>query len=102
VIDVGAWLASREPAPPAQLAERFARIGDGRRCADPRELARFLVGEATGILRGLGSGRSAAEDLLVADSLITYAMEASADDIEEVASEAMLAIATVGHGGGIA
>lgn len=101
MIDVGAWLASREPAPPAELAERFARIGEGCRCTDSRELARLLVAEATGILARLDSGRSAATDLLVADSLITYAMEASAGDIEESAGEAMQAIAAVGHGGGI-
>jgi hypothetical protein len=95
VIDAGAWLASRTPAPPRELATRFASIADGRQCRDEADLARFLVDEATAILASLGNDRSAATDLLVADALITYAMEAASANPEEVAARAMQVISAV-------
>ena len=99
MIDAGVWLASRTPAPPRELAERFASIADGRQCRDETELAQFLVDEATAILASLGNDRSAATDLLVADALITYAMEAASANPEEVAARAMQAISsTAGRG----
>jgi hypothetical protein len=48
------------------------------------------------VLANIGDDRAAAPDLLAADALITYAMEAAAecDSVESAAIRAMRAIAT--------
>ena len=102
MIDVAGWLATRTPAPPPELSERFAGIAGNRSCSDATELADLLVAEAESLLENLPDDRSGAFDLLVADALITYAMEATAADHErfdESALRAMRVISTVAHGG---
>ena len=95
MIDIGEWLASRTPTPPPELAERLAHIARGRTCPDSTSLSQLLVSEAAMLLGQLCDDRSAAIDLLVADSLITYAVEAAADDCSQFEASAASAIEQV-------
>ena len=75
----------------------------GRSCEDSSALSELLVNEAADLLRNLDDDRSAAIDLLVADSLITYAMEAAAEDhahLVTAANAAMQRIAPDASRGG--
>ena len=92
MIDIGEWLASRAPAPPPELAARLAHVAGGRTCADSVSLSLLLVSEARALLEQLCDDRSAALDLLVADSLITYALEAAAEDCSQFETTASSAI----------
>lgn len=103
MIDVAEWLSSRKPAPPEELSERIASLVGHARVTDFPAVADLFVSQASELLENLGADRSAATDLLVADALITYAMEAAAenhDDIEPVAARATAAIARVASSGG--
>ena len=103
MIDAAGWLATRTPAPPPELAERIGAIAGTRSCSDVTELAGFLVAEAESLLENLRDDRSSAFDLLIADALITYAMEAAAldhDRFDDTASRAMEVISTVARRGG--
>lgn len=92
------WLAERRPAPPAALRRRLREVltetePGAQACAEVAEamLARLLEQDC--------AARGAALDLLVADSLMTYAFEMAADDpssLEEVAERAMRRIASLG------
>ena len=87
---MGDWLASRTPAPPSELSARLNEVvGDSSAIAD--ELPYALLKCGLELLSNIGEDRAAAPDLLAADALITYAMEAAADarTVEE-ASEAAL------------
>ena len=71
------------------------------RVDDEVALADFFVQRAVALLGTVGSDRSAASELLLADALITYAMEAAASDhdrFEEVAERAMMSVARAGVG----
>lgn len=75
----------------------MALVGDGR-ATDAGGLAELFVAEAAALIENLGEERSSAIDLLVADSLITYALEAGADDhdrFESIAEQAMQVIARI-------
>ena len=90
------WLASRAPAPPDELSARLIQIaGDSN--APPRDLPSILLAQALVLLAEVGDDRAAAPDLLAADALITYAMEAAAESgsIEEAAEAAMRAIGDI-------
>jgi len=102
VIDAWEWLASRAPQPPQELSDRLCRIAEGRKFDDVQAMSRFFIDEAEALFTGLCDDRSAALDLLVADSLITYAIEAAADDcasLDAFALEAMQRLAAVPHRG---
>lgn len=80
---VGEWIASRTPQPPMALRERVAyRLGEGAQldAGEARETcmdaARQTITELTS---AGGTSRDSAIDLLAADALITYAIEAAAD-----------------------
>ena len=73
------WLATRVPAPPAALATIISKGLDELQC-DRRTLPDHLIDAAVRILNQLGNGRESANDLLVADALITYAIEAAAEE----------------------
>jgi len=90
------WLASRTPRPPQELSARLEQIVGDDACKD-YEIAETLVAKAKGILSNVGNDRTAALELLAADALITYAMEAAAesDSVERVAEQAMIEIASV-------
>ena len=90
------WLDSRSPRPPAELSRRLAEIAGDTEC-ESHDLPAVLIDKAERILARLGDDRSAAPDLLAADSLITYAMEAAAEggDVESIAAGAAARIAAV-------
>ncbi|HKY96835.1 MAG TPA: hypothetical protein VJL35_03195 [Gemmatimonadaceae bacterium] len=77
------WLATRVPAPPAALAAIIADSVENVEC-DRHSLPDHLVDAAVRILNRLGDGRESANDLLAADALITYAIEAAAEERGEV------------------
>jgi|SRR5687768_3799551 len=90
------WLADRTPAPPRALADRLASIVGDESCGTTGEIPMRLVLHAEQLIRNLGHDRSAAGDLLAADALVTYALEAAADecaDLPAVAQHAMRALA---------
>ena len=102
------WLASRIPAPQPRLAARLdAALRDVGTGED--HIPQSLVEAACGVLRATleqsstGRNGAAALDLLAADALITYAVEAAAEDCERFAAitDDMIArlSVVVGHGG---
>jgi hypothetical protein len=67
------------------------------------ELAHVLDELAVRVLQGVGEGREAAPDLLAADALLTYAMEAAAEDpqaFEAFAAASAERVATLASRGG--
>lgn len=89
------WLDSRSPRPPAELAARLAELASGVTCAED-QIPNVLLEKAQRLLATVGTDRSAAADLLAADALITYAMEAAAEtseDLESFAGDAASRIA---------
>ena len=87
------WLAARAPQPPPALVERMRVIVADRRCV-VAELSDTLVEAAVTVFQALSDDRDSAIDLLAADALITYAMEAAADNaIDHAASSAIERIA---------
>ncbi|HZI99404.1 MAG TPA: hypothetical protein VFD22_01995 [Gemmatimonadaceae bacterium] len=84
------WLASRTPAPPSELSARLNEVvGDSS--ATDNELPYALLKCGLEILSNIGEDRTAAPDLLAADALITYAMEAAAEarTVEQVSEAAI-------------
>jgi len=76
-----AWLGDREPRPPAGLATALANtagaseaLGDGL----PDVLADLAFTTLDRVAGSRGDDRRAADELLIADALITYALEAMA------------------------
>jgi hypothetical protein len=99
-----AWLAARQPAPPAELHAQLALLVDA---APEAALAGDSVAEAAGALgvatlgdlvrRPPGGARRAME-LLAADAFVTYAFEAAAEDgrdVTELAQRLLAAVAAV-------
>lgn len=84
------WLASREPAAPAELAACVADLLASR--PDWERLGRadaFIAASEQLLRRVLESGavaRAKALDLLAADACVTWAFEAAADDPRTVAA----------------
>jgi len=94
-IDAGEWLAGRRPPAPAELGQQLAKIVGSRACDSLTDLSQSLLADAESLIRGLGNDRSAAMGLLLADALITYAVEAAAEDcsrLEAIARQAMLRV----------
>ena len=97
------WIAARAPAPPPALSNRLAEIVGEDVCESSESLPDLLISRAEELLAHIGNDRSSATDLLAADALITYAMEAAAEyslDVERIASEAALRLATIPSRGG--
>jgi len=79
------WLAAREPAAPALLAqrlERFVRALPEERLGDSMTTAMSALGilALEGSLARGETGDDAALDLLTADAFVTYAFEAAAEE----------------------
>ena len=91
------WLASRTPVPPAQLAGRLSEIV-GEEAFNTATSANVLIERGIETLRSALSDRDGALDLLAADALITYAMEAAADDFATMAPTAADAIQRIARG----
>jgi len=75
-----AWLSRREPAPPPALAAALLDATADRPV--PEALVAGALARLQRVLASAGD-RTAAADLLVADSLLTYACEAAAEQGEE-------------------
>lgn len=78
---VGEWLDGRQPEPPPRLGARIASAL-GVRTAEPEDRAAdTLVDACAALLEDVVSrraaGRESALDLLAADALATYALEAA-------------------------
>jgi len=99
-VNASEWLTSRRPSPPANLAQRLeSALSEFLSAPDVAPSDAFAVA-AAGILRRLmraeskpSSRREEAIDLLAADALVTYAIEAAADECESFAerTEAVMA-----------
>lgn len=95
-IDVMEWLRARQPAPPAQLAAALSSAVGDLTCASPASLPDVLLARAESLLASLDDSRESAESLLAADALITYALEAAAEDCASVDSVARVAMKAMG------
>lgn len=91
------WLATRKPEPPPQLSERLAEIV-GDEAFNGASTADVLIERGIQTLRSALSDRDGALDLLAADALITYAMEAAADDFATMDATAADAIQRIARG----
>jgi hypothetical protein len=95
-VTIGQWLAARTPAPPPELLDRVVAAFGPRANQPATELAAHAVDVAESMLeRMLASGdtsRATALDLLVVDSLVTYAFEAAADEPSSIADRAQQAM----------
>ncbi|MEO8577553.1 MAG: hypothetical protein ABI556_12665 [Gemmatimonadales bacterium] len=96
------WIRTRVPPPPEALSQRFSEILGDAVADSIASLPGSLIDSAANLLTHVGNDRSAATDLLVADALITYAMEAAAEyslDVEAIAERAAYTLATVASRG---
>ncbi len=59
-------------------------------------MAGLFITTAAGLLGSLSDDRASAFDLLTADALITYAMEASANDQAQLEAASRLAMQAIG------
>jgi hypothetical protein len=95
LISIPEWLAARSEPAPQPLAKRLQEITADLRCS-PADLCDSLVDLAAKILVHLDDTRDSALELLAADALITYAMEAAAEHGHyDAARSAMQKISTV-------
>ena len=102
-IRVSDWIRARVPAPPEALSRRISEVVGDDAFDSPALLPDLLIARAEEMLTHIGNDRSSATDLLVADALITYAMEAAAEyslDVETIADRVALRLATVSSRGG--
>lgn len=87
-MNIGEWLDSREPRPPAQLVESLrAALGPAVE-QDATEAAAVFLVAAERMLRALvtsgETGREVAGDLLTIDALTTYAVESAAETLKSL------------------
>ena len=102
---VGGWLNGREPAPPHRLAVRI-EVATRAQAEQPASRAtESLLDVCESLLREVvarpAAGRESALDLLAADALATYALEAAADapeSLERCARDAMRRLAALANG----
>lgn len=97
---IGAWLRSREPAPPEPLTARMLAVLGGDALLDVDAAGAVCLDAATRILQPLvredRPGRESALDLLAADALVTCAFEAMGergDELDATTTRAMLRLA---------
>ena len=103
IATVGDWLGDRTPVPPVLLAERMRQALGEALGAPAAETHEQCLAAAERLVRDLSDARleerAAALDLLAADALITYALEAAADDpstLDRRADEAMRRLSLLG------
>lgn len=96
---VGEWLHTRTPQPPHALTARLdVLVENATGCAAANVPEALLnAGERiiADLLRPEGSSRDSALDLLAADALMTYAMEAAAEDIATLDQRAAAAMSRI-------
>ena len=75
------WLLERRPPPPFELKRRVVRAVEFIDCDGPTVADVLAAAGLDSLQRSIREGeqRSAANDLLAADALITYACEAAAE-----------------------
>ena len=102
---VGAWLRSREPAPPDALAQRVRTALGADASRDAADAYVVCLDAAVRVLEPLlgeqRPGRARALDLLAADALVTYAFEAAGSDVDALntkTAEAMVRLARLAGG----
>ena len=101
---VGQWLDTRKPTPPPALSTRVREaIGDSI-SRPASEAPDILLSASEQVVRALlktgSTSRDTAIDLLAADALVTYALEAASEapeSMRERALDAMRRIAAVTH-----
>ncbi|HTK50948.1 MAG TPA: hypothetical protein VL308_03605 [Gemmatimonadaceae bacterium] len=79
---LSAWIRGRSPAPPPHLLSRIEAMAATapRAAATADTLLDVAAAAMADVLRDGCLTRSAALDLLAVDALVTYAVEAAADD----------------------
>jgi len=96
-VTVAAWIAQREPAPPAALAARLEALA--REAPAGVALPVAMVELAGGALRRLlargEEGREVALELLAIDALATYAFEAQGEEPGELDARCTWAMAAL-------
>jgi hypothetical protein len=98
-MDPREWLAARRPAPPVTLAASLEVAVSGFVSSPDVSMSATLSEAGAGILERLtgatapASRREVAIELLSADALLTYALEAAAEDCESFAASADAVIA---------
>lgn len=98
-MDANEWLEARRPAPPVKLAAHLGDAVTGLASSSDMSLSETLAVAGTAILKRLTgpnaatSRRDVAIDLLSADALLTYALEAAAEDCASFAARADAMIA---------
>ena len=96
------WIRTRTPSAPEALSRRLIEIVGDDVSESPSALPAALVARAEDVLADIGNDRASATDLLAADALITYAMEAAAElslDVDAIASDAAMRLAMVASRG---
>jgi len=104
-VTVADWLRERDPAPPARLAARIERAIGTRRAEPAAQAAEVCLEACERLLADVAgrtaSGRESALDLLAADALATYALEAAAEmpaTLEARALDAMKRLTAIAGG----
>ena len=77
-VSIAEWLSTRTPSPPDVLATRLRDLAGKSQCSLV-ELPPSLIDIASASLSQLDDSRDSALELLAADALVTYAMEAAAE-----------------------
>ena len=97
---IGEWLATRTPAPPPALAARVRELLGSTVDDDVTVATDRLLDAAeqtvAALLREGRTGRESAGDLLAADALVTYALEAAGSDPSGVVEQAQGAMQRLG------
>ena len=103
---IGEWLATRTPAPPPALATRVRDLlGDAVNDDVSVATDRLVDAAERTVARLLNDGRTGREsagELLAADALVTYALEAASADPDDVAVRARMAMSRLARLGTIA
>lgn len=101
-MNVGEWVWSRDDTPPPRLAARIRATIAERESYPSDRATETLISASVAVLRDVierpTAGRESALDLLAADALATYALEAAADSpeaMDALARDAMHRIATI-------
>jgi hypothetical protein len=81
-MDIKSWLRARRPSPPERLVARMeAALGKTNATTQSGALVEAAAKILEDLARHGANDRSAAIDLLAADALITYAIEAAIEDV---------------------
>lgn len=102
---VADWLRERDPAPPARLAARIEKAIGARGGEAAMNAAAVCLDGCETLLADVAArpspGRETALDLLAADALATYALEAAAESpatLEARTHDAMKRLAAIAGG----